>query len=278
MDPSVYSNDNLKQMFKNPIGLMGFIMMVFEAIVGAVLTIGLKNLHGPLERLPIIVFIVYFPFCVLLVFVLLVVFYHTHLYAPSDYQNEANFVRLSGVEIEKQWENEAKEIVEEESKEMAEEESKDIVKEKAKGDVEGEGKKTSVVFMALAKDRISKSEAIGLALADRYFQVSLQKDVSLRSPMAGRFYFDGMAFKGNTLYAVEVKLLPQKGWKAMFERSLTQMQRQVEDLKRMGYKVEAMLVIVPRGKPTTDFEKKVEAEFYKYSYDFLLRVSPEGVE
>jgi len=82
-----------KGLSKNPLGIIALFIVLIYGFVS--LVVGLSGGLEAGERQPIIWFMVFFPILVLLVFALLVVKYHKHLYAPSDYKDENLFVKLS---------------------------------------------------------------------------------------------------------------------------------------------------------------------------------------
>ncbi len=75
---------------KNPIGIIGLFLVLIEAIAAFVIV---KSSLPCLLNLILIIFIVVFPFAVLVVFYLLVTKHHEKLYSPSDYKDESNFVK-----------------------------------------------------------------------------------------------------------------------------------------------------------------------------------------
>lgn len=80
---------NVIGVVKNPIGVIGLFLVLVEAIAALVVV----NSSLPYSlNLIIVLFIVIFPFIVLLVFYLLVTKHHKKLYSPSDFKDEQNFV------------------------------------------------------------------------------------------------------------------------------------------------------------------------------------------
>lgn len=76
---------------RNPLGILALMIVLVYAIAGLVTsTDGL----GSTERLILIIFLVSFPVVVLLTLYILVAKHHDKLYAPTDFVNEDNFVRL----------------------------------------------------------------------------------------------------------------------------------------------------------------------------------------
>lgn len=79
---------NVIGVVKNPIGVIGLFLVLVEAIAALVVV----NSSLPYSlNLILVLFIVIFPFVVLLVFYLLVTKHHQKLYSPSDYKDERYF-------------------------------------------------------------------------------------------------------------------------------------------------------------------------------------------
>jgi len=81
-----------KGLTRNPLGIIALFISMIYGIACLVLSTCIDNLQGPSERLPLIWFIIGFPVIILAVFIYLVVYHHTKLYAPSDYKDERNFM------------------------------------------------------------------------------------------------------------------------------------------------------------------------------------------
>jgi len=80
----------MKNYFKNPIGIIGWFLVLVEAI--AALVVIQSSLNDTLNTI-LVLFIVLFPCLVLWIFYCLVTKHHEKLYSPSDYKNEDNFVK-----------------------------------------------------------------------------------------------------------------------------------------------------------------------------------------
>ena len=80
-----------KELSKNPLGIIAlFIVLVY----GIAALVAVSDSFTNTERLPLIYFLVIFPVLVLGVFAWLVSCHSNKLYAPSDYKNEDNFIRM----------------------------------------------------------------------------------------------------------------------------------------------------------------------------------------
>ena len=82
-------SENIKNGIKNPLGIIGLFLVITEAIASMVI---MNSELNDTLNLILVLFIVLFPFAVLVVFYLLVSHHHEKLYSPSDYQDENNFV------------------------------------------------------------------------------------------------------------------------------------------------------------------------------------------
>jgi len=77
----------------NPLGIIALFLLVAYAIAGTIA--GFAPTLPPRSQEILIWFIVTFPVLVLIVFSVLVVKYHTNLYAPGDFKDESLFATLS---------------------------------------------------------------------------------------------------------------------------------------------------------------------------------------
>lgn len=107
---TMLNKDNIKDFLRNPLGVIALFVTICYLIAGLVFSIGLDKLNGAEERLPFIWFIIIFPVIIFIVFVLLVCFHHEKLYGPTDFKDEANFVKLTNTERKTKYTREATEI------------------------------------------------------------------------------------------------------------------------------------------------------------------------
>jgi len=82
-----------KGLSKNPLGIIALFISLIYGIAALVLTVS-SGLDTN-QKWPIILFIVTFPFFILVAFCILVIWHHTKLYAPSDFKDEGNFIKIS---------------------------------------------------------------------------------------------------------------------------------------------------------------------------------------
>jgi len=96
MNPISDFMEKAKGLTRNPLGIIALFVSLIYGFACLVLSSSLSNLHGQEERLPLIWFIIFFPVLILIGFIFLVVKHHHKLYAPSDYKDESNFVKVGG--------------------------------------------------------------------------------------------------------------------------------------------------------------------------------------
>lgn len=82
---------------RNPLGIIALLIVLVYGIAGFVAT---SDSFQPAERVTLVVFMVLFPLIVLIALYKLVTKHHDKLYAPSDFSNEDNFVKLIENKIE----------------------------------------------------------------------------------------------------------------------------------------------------------------------------------
>jgi cytochrome c oxidase subunit IV len=84
--------DVARGLARNPLGIIAlFIVLVYGF---ACLVVGFAGSFDHSERLPLVYFLVVFPALVLVVFAWLVARHSKDLFAPSDFRNEENYVRM----------------------------------------------------------------------------------------------------------------------------------------------------------------------------------------
>ncbi|WP_316674872.1 hypothetical protein [uncultured Tolumonas sp.] len=100
---------NAKEYARNPLGIIALFISLIYGFASLLLGSSADKLESS-ERWPLLIFIVSFPFTVLLVFYKLVTEHHGKLYSPSDYKTDDSFLKtLSAEEKEKKLEEDAME-------------------------------------------------------------------------------------------------------------------------------------------------------------------------
>lgn len=94
MNPITTFISKSKDFTRNPLGIIALFISLIYGFACLVLSTSLKNLQGQFERLPLIWFIITFPIFILIAFTYLVIHHHEKLYAPSDFEDEGNFIEV----------------------------------------------------------------------------------------------------------------------------------------------------------------------------------------
>jgi hypothetical protein len=172
--------DDISKLTKNPLGIIALFILLNYSIASLVFGIVNTNITEN-QRWIFIIFIILFPIIVLFVFYKLVTKYHTHLYSPGEYKDEANFIGMTNKKLER--EIEVKEIVEIEKINNIEPNQKN----KDKKIMNQYEKAEKLVLEKLAKER----------------NVKVCRDLRLNRD----YGFDGMLEGNNTIIYVEVKYI-----------------------------------------------------------------------
>lgn len=91
-DPVTSFSETAKGLARNPLGIIALFIVLVYGFASLVTTFA--GSFTPNERLPLIWFMVLFPVLVLFVFAWLVSRHSGKLFAPSDFRNEENYVRM----------------------------------------------------------------------------------------------------------------------------------------------------------------------------------------
>jgi hypothetical protein len=117
-----------KKQVRNPLGIVALFISLIYGFASLLLGSSAEKLES-IERWPIILFIVIFPFSVLYVFYKLVTEHHGKLYSPGDYKADDSFLKTHTVqELEAKLEEEVDEVVALESTNLSLYEADDIRK------------------------------------------------------------------------------------------------------------------------------------------------------
>lgn len=92
MEPSFPTKSSMKDLVRNPLGIVALFISLIYAFANLLLGATVSSLSAQ-ERYPLITFIVLFPVVVLGVFYRLVSKHHGKLYAPGDYKDDQSFLR-----------------------------------------------------------------------------------------------------------------------------------------------------------------------------------------
>jgi CheY-like chemotaxis protein len=85
-------NTTARSLSRNPLGMIALFIVLVYSLASLVIIVG--SSLSPIERLPILYFLVIFPVIVLAVFTYLVAFRSGQLFAPSDFQQDETYLEL----------------------------------------------------------------------------------------------------------------------------------------------------------------------------------------
>jgi hypothetical protein len=184
-------DDNAAKLAKNPLGIFAlFIILTYG--MASLLFGYVNNNISEAQKWVFVVFIVSFPVLVLVIFSILVIKYHSHLYNPAEFKDETTFLGINkskeiGKKKEKEREIEVEEIVETEK-------SSDT--EYSKND-KTENKKIMSQYI--------KAETLVLNRLAKEKDAVILRDISINNDRD--IEFDGLLENDKTLIFVEVKYL-----------------------------------------------------------------------
>jgi hypothetical protein len=91
---------NTKGFAKNPLGIIALFISLVYGFACIVLSTASSNLE-PIERIPLIWFLVLFPIIIMFSFLFLVTKHHRKLYGPSDFKDEKIFLETIDIKTQK---------------------------------------------------------------------------------------------------------------------------------------------------------------------------------
>lgn len=191
-------SESAKSLAHNPLGVIALFITLVQSFATLLLGVGVDKWQSG-DKLPLIWFVVIFPFVVLGVFFILVTRYHDYLYAPSDYRTDKGFpqklTRLESAFVVK-----------------TKIDSADFVAPSNLENGVAQPKQTllSVETKTAQEDQQIRSaylgaESLALKRLEKFYDSKIQRDVSFGNGIATAF--DGVMSDKDVYVAVEVKLL-----------------------------------------------------------------------
>lgn len=208
-------------------------------------------------------FLMGFPSLLILLFFITLNFNHKVLYAPSDFKDENNFLKLF-----------VKPTADERLRKLNEEIGFEEEQEQQAGEL---GKKADLKY----RDVIRRNSASTHYLAEELVITKLSqefdeidKEVMLRSGKT-QFLFDAIAKKGKKVFAIEVKYLKGRQSLKNFRSSLVKIQRTLSELPVDT--VEPMTVILAiatdlAGEEVNAFTKELQGSVASTRFPYEVRV------
>ncbi|CAD5253298.1 MULTISPECIES: hypothetical protein [Halomonadaceae] len=242
----------------NPLGIIALFIVLLYGIAGLVLSTS-ANFLVTEERMPLIWFLVIFPFLVLLVFAWLVSHHHTKLYAPKDFVSDEAFLRAL-TPTEKRFKQQAE--IEMFENENSFEAAPDI----------------TVTLPRNPRKYLGVMYDYGLAedLAIKHLQASsgieIIKDQELRRGDQ-RVQVDGLAVTENMLTAYEVQLIKGEHLNRNLRNRMADVAYKAMQLGAFGKNSRSKLVYVAVVDGLSDeIEEKLKSRFHEFSSASLVPI------
>jgi hypothetical protein len=242
---------------RNPLGIIALFIVLVYGIAGLVLASSSGDLQA-IERLPLVGFLVVFPVIVLIVFYFLVTRHHTKLYAPKDFPDPEDFIRV--MTPAEQRENLEREI-EETSSGVELEIRKEQEQETVAAATEDEA---AVTTADLRSDWVLAEE-----LAIREVQIEFGARVHRQVVVGPHYAYDGVFLRGGKLTVLEIKYTRRLNWSTTVKRAIEHLNRAAENVQPARA---AVLVIVTDGIPPEWRQREAEEARE------LLKSSPMPIE
>ena len=183
---------DLTKLTRNPLGIIGLFIWLIYSIAGIVFAVSISDLEDEVQLI-LVLFIVVFPFAILVIFYRLVTQHHEKLYAPGDFKDERLFFRPAT----------ADELIEKQINEVEELES-----DRAKAGIEPSATSDlKASFLAI--------ESSALDFMEKGFGQSISRDF-VTEIEGNKFIFDGVYQDDKRLDLFAVKIYPRPAFKKEF--------------------------------------------------------------
>ncbi len=202
MEPSFPTKGSMKDLVRNPIGIVALFISLIYAFANLLLGATVSSLSEQ-ERYPLIIFIVLFPVVVLGVFYRLVSKHHGKLYAPGDYKDDQSFLRtLSPQERQEKLELEVAEALPDQRPQVA----IPPASETQPSQVKTRAFTTDAMAPSLSRlyDDIRNTEAAALAYLEKQYGPAKAREVAIQDTGVN---FDALLKSTDKHTFAEVKLL-----------------------------------------------------------------------
>ena len=237
------------------------IIAIFAGLAEVSGTLVLPFLSGESQEL-YIWFLMIFPIALVVLFFLTLNFNHKVLYAPSDFQDEDNFLKLFGKPT-------PDDRLEKLNNEMRSEAGSD--------EIEGEENSKSpdleyrsIIRRSAASTHYLAEELVITKLSKEFDEI--EKEVMLRSGKS-QFLFDAIGKKDGNVYAIEVKYIKDSSSLKNVRSSLVKIQKTFRELPDIG-RMTLLLAIATdlEGTQLEEFTKEVERTSVTFMHPQQVRV------
>ena len=220
---------------RNPLGVVGLFIALVYGIAGLVLGVSARYLSGS-ERLPLIWFLVLFPFALLATFYVLVSRHHSKLYAPLDFYDKDGFFRTLTAD-------EHRVRLDEAVKDALQEEEQPLRTADGVG-APGTGEPDSTTVNSLRQTYVM-AEELALREIEAEFGVPVQRNLAVGSAL-----LDGVAGLHGVLTAIEVKFVRGPEWRRRAREAIGQAVYEM----RLPAGMPLLVALVTEGVPPSETE------------------------
>ncbi len=211
-------------------------------------------------------FLMGFPLLLILLFFATLNFNYRVLYAPSDFKDEDNFLRLFGKPT-------AEELIRKLNSEIeqAEEQSSQSQSGTTLKDVKVELDYREVIRRNSASTHYFAEELVMTKLAQEFDEV--EKEVMLRAG-SSQFLFDGVAKKGKKIFAIEVKYLKDRSSLKNIRSSLVKISKTLSNLPSEAEPMTVLLAIATdlEGEEMELLEREINTSKQSVNFNCEVRV------
>ncbi len=209
-------------------------------------------------------FLMIFPTILIFLFFLTLNFNHKVLYAPSDFQDEDNFLKLFGKPT-------AGDRLEKLSSEI--EAESEVVEDSIGSDISNmDLAYRNIIRRSTASTHYLAEELVITKLSQEFDEI--EKEVVLRSGKS-QFLFDAIGKRSNQVYAIEVKYIKDSTSLKNVRSSLVKIQRTFQELPDIkGGKMTLLLAIATdlEGEALEQFTRDIESSTVTFMFPQELRV------
>lgn len=245
----------------NPLGIIALFIVLLYGIAGLVLTASASSLVTA-ERMPLIWFLVIFPFLVLFVFAWLVSQHHTKLYAPKDFVSDEAFLRAL-TPTEKRFKQQA------EIEKFESENGEEVVPDITVTTPRSPRKYLGIMY----EHGLAEDLAIKHLQATKGFEIL--KDQELRRGDQ-RVQVDGLAVTESTLTAYEVQLIRGESINRNLRNRMADIAYKAMQLGAFSKNSKAKLVYVAVVEGLSEeVEEKLKSRFHEFSCASLVPLELE---
>ena len=225
-------------------------------------------------------FLMSFPFALVALFFITLNWNHRVLYAPSDFQDEDNFINI----LKKQSYIETLEDIEEDIDSSSKLED-EIDKEKTTEYKIKSNLPITTKDERLERDKINQdirrqqmeeyklAEKLVLEKLEKELNVTIENDMKMEIGNS-KFRFDGIIRKGNTLTAIEVKYMRKRNaWSmAQWHRTIHHFQELYNNLSEVQKKNFSIIFAIVTDEKKEDLQKYIQNKFKDFIFPIVIKI------